>query len=118
MADQHHDINYVELPAADIEAVKTFYSSAFGWQFEDYGPDYSSFNCGQLNGGFYRAPLSASTENGSVLIVIFSTDLESSLNSVKSNGGIISRDIFSFPGGRRFHFQDPNGNEMAVWAEP
>ena len=117
MSDQHHDINYVELPTADIDAIKTFYTSAFGWQFEDYGPDYSSFNSGQLNGGFYRAPLSASTENGSVLIVIFSKDLEASLASVKDSGGNITRDIFSFPGGRRFHFQDPNNNELAVWSD-
>lgn len=111
-------INYVELPAADLGAIESFYKNAFGWSFTSYGPEYLAFNDGQNNGGFYRANRSSSTENGAALIVLYATDLEACEQSVFDAGGRIIKPIFSFPGGRRFHFADPNGNELAVWSEP
>jgi predicted enzyme related to lactoylglutathione lyase len=113
--DRH--INYIEFPAGDLEKAKAFYSAAFGWRFEDYGPDYCAFQDAGLDGGFYRAPLRASASEGSALVVIYADDLEATLRRVIECGGTIIREIFSFPGGRRFHFADPNGNELAVWSE-
>lgn len=111
-------INYIELPAADIEAAKSFYGKSFGWTFVDYGPDYCSFNDGSLDGGFFKSDKrSASGTNGAALIVLFAADLEGARGVVSANGGSIMRDIFSFPGGRRFHFSDPNGNELAIWSD-
>lgn len=110
-------IDYIELPASDLTQAKLFYSAVFGWGFEDYGPEYCAFNDGRLNGGFFKSQRHASTENGSVLVVLYATKLEATLTKVKAHGGTIVRDIFSFPGGRRFHFTDPNGNELAVWSD-
>ena len=109
-------INYIELPATDIEGTKQFFAKAFGWGFVDYGPDYAAISGAGLDGGFYKSTLRATTETGSALVVLYSTNLESSLESVESAGGKIVRPIFSFPGGRRFHFTDPSGNEYAVWS--
>lgn len=113
----HEKINYVEFPATDIEAVKAFFSQAFGWSFTDYGPDYTAFNDGVLDGGFYKSDKHSSTTNGSTLIVFYSEDLESTQSKVESAGGSIVKETFSFPGGRRFHFADPCGNEYAVWSD-
>lgn len=110
-------INYIEMPARDIAATKEFFSKTFDWSFIDYGPDYTAIENAGIDGGFFKSDKNANTENGSVLVVLFSKELEQTLAKVKSSGGIIIRDIFSFPGGRRFHFADPSGNEFAVWAE-
>lgn len=107
-------IDYIEFPASDIAATKAFYQSVFGWKFEDYGPDYTSFFDGRLAGGFWAA---SKTAPGGLLIVIYAADLESIEAKVKEQGGKIVKPTFSFPGGRRFHFSDPNGNELAVWSE-
>jgi len=122
MAQQDHDlkIDYIEFPATDIEATKRFYNGVFGWNFQDYGPDYTSFHDGRLAGGFNKAaqPAGASSEKTSgPLIVIYAASLEETYAKVTSAGGKIVREIFGFPGGRRFHFADPNGNELAVWSE-
>lgn len=114
----HGKINYIELPAADIGAVKDFFSKAFDWSFTDYGPDYTAFANEGVDGGFYRAETSASVSGGSALIVFYSEALEDTRNRVIQSGGAITKEIFDFPGGRRFHFSDPNGNEFAVWSEP
>jgi uncharacterized protein len=114
-AEHHHRIDYLELPATDLPQVKRFYGAAFGWRFEDYGPDYASFHDGRLAGGFTTE---ARPSAGGALIVLYSKDLEATLARVREAGGRIVRDIFSFPGGRRFHFTDPSGNELAVWTEP
>lgn len=111
----HNRINYIEFEAPDLQAIKEFYSKTFGWVFTDYGPDYAAFNDGSLDGGFSKGNKKSAT--GYPLVILFSTDLEASLNAVKSNGGEIVRTIFEFPGGRRFHFTDPAGNELAVWGE-
>ena len=114
---EHEKLDYVEFPAADLEATREFFSRAFGWTFEEYGPDYCAFAGEGLDGGFYRSPLRASTRNGSALLVFYSSDLETTLKKVEGAGGRIEKPIFEFPGGRRFHFSEPSGNEFAVWSE-
>ncbi|HIF51595.1 MAG TPA: VOC family protein [Thiotrichaceae bacterium] len=114
---EHEKINYVEFPAKDIEATKLFFTEAFGWSFVDYGPDYTAFSNEGLDGGFFRADLSSSAKNGSALIVFYSNDLSKTLAKVEAAGGTILQPIFSFPGGRRFHFSDPSENEFAVWSD-
>jgi uncharacterized protein len=109
-----NQIDYIELPASDIEKTKTFYNAVFGWKFEDYGPDYTSFHDGRLAGGFTKELPAPGT---GTLLVIYSTDLAVVQQKIKAAGGRIVKEIFSFPGGRRFHFADPNGNELAVWSE-
>ncbi|MEO0573994.1 MAG: VOC family protein [Pseudomonadota bacterium] len=108
-------VNYVELPAADFAAIETFYRDAFGWSFTSFGPEYHAFNDGAFDGGFYRSELVSRQDNGSTLIVLLSDDLQHSYDAVVSNGGRIHKEIFSFPGGSRFHFLDPHGNELSVW---
>jgi predicted enzyme related to lactoylglutathione lyase len=115
--NQHEKINYVEFQAKDIEATKAFFINAFGWTFVDYGPDYTSFSDEGINGGFFKSDLSASTATGSALIVLYSESLEQTLSKIEAAGGVVVRPIFPFPGGRRFHFSEPSGNEMAVWSD-
>jgi hypothetical protein len=103
------------LPAKDIGKTKAFYQQAFGWKFTDYGPDYTSFEDGRLSGGFTTEGQVVS--KGGVLVVIKAGKLEAVEKAVQQAGGKIVKPIFSFPGGRRFHFTDPNGNELAVWGE-
>lgn len=110
-------INYIEFAAADLDAIKDFYSKAFGWRFTDYGPDYTAFNDGATDGGFYRAPLSSSAAAGAALVVLYADDLEATQDTVIACGGRVIKPIFAFPGGRRFHFADPAGNELAVWSD-
>lgn len=115
MAINNH-INYIEFKAKDLGAIKQFYSSVFGWEFTDYGPSYISFedkNSG-IAGGFEFSD--EPIVNGA-LIVIFHDQLEVVVNRIESAGGTINIPIFSFPGGKRFHFIDPSGNELAVWKE-
>ncbi len=114
--NEHEKINYVEFPAKDIEATKSFFSKAFGWSFENYGPEYTAFSNEGIDGGFFKSDLAASTINGSALIVFYSKELEKTQPKIENAGGSIIRPIFSFPGGRRFHFCDLNGNEYAVWS--
>lgn len=113
----HEKINYVEFPAKDLSATKAFFESVFGWSFVDYGPDYTAFENQGLDGGFFKSDLASSTEKGSALIVLYSNQLEVTFAKVKKAGGTIIRPIYSFPGGRRFHFTEPSGNEFAVWSE-
>ena len=114
---KHEKINYVEFPSTDIEATKAFFSAVFGWEFTDYGSEYTAFSNQGIDGGFYRSNVTLSTDNGSALIVFYSEDLEQTLSKIENAGGTIIKPIFSFPGGRRFHFGDPNGNEYAVWSD-
>lgn len=110
-------INYVELPSRDLPATKRFFAAAFEWSFVDYGPEYIAIENAGLDGGFFKSDKVATTDNGSALVVLYSSALEETLDQVQSAGGEIIKDIFSFPGGRRFHFTDPNGNEYAVWSD-
>ena len=114
---EHQKINYVEFPAADMAATKTFFSEAFGWAFEDFGPDYCAFADQGLDGGFYRSELYSTTQNGAALVVFYSLDLEATQARVERAGGRIEKPIFAFPGGRRFHFCEPSGNEFGVWSD-
>lgn len=113
----HNKINYIEIPAKNIELSKNFFSEVFEWSFTDYGPDYSSFTNEGIDGGFFKSDLIVSTETGSALIVLYSNDLKTTQLNVEKAGGSVIKPIFSFPGGKRFHFTDPNGNEYAVWSE-
>jgi uncharacterized protein len=113
-AEHDRRIDYIELSVTDVAAAKRFYGEVFGWRFEDYGPDYTSFADGRLTGGFSKA---AAVRTGGPLIVIFAVDLEAVERRVRAAGGRIVRPTFSFPGGRRFHFADPGGNELAVWSD-
>lgn len=112
---KHEKIDYVEWAAKDLEATKSFFKKAFGWSFTDYGPDYCDFSNEGINGGFYKSDKKATAEAGSALVIFYSEDLEATLHKVEDAGGKIVKDIFSFPGGRRFHFTEPSGNEFAVW---
>lgn len=114
---QSNQINYVELPSKDLEANKTFFNQCFGWTFEDYGPDYTAFSNSGLDGGFFRADFASRPQTGAALVVLYSDDLEATLEKVEQCGGTIEQSIFEFPGGRRFHFLDPCGNEWAVWSK-
>lgn len=114
---EHEKINYVEFPSTDLEATKSFFSNCFGWQFTDFGSEYTAFSGGGLDGGFFQADLSSSTGHGAALIVLYSNALEATRDKVEQHGGTIVKPIFSFPGGRRFHFTEPSGNELAVWSD-
>jgi predicted enzyme related to lactoylglutathione lyase len=105
-------IDYVEFPVADLAAAKRFYGQAFGWTFQDWGPGYVAFDGAAVDGGF-------NGEAGPTkpLVILYAHDLEAMEAKVKAAGGEISREIQSFPGGRRFHFRDPAGNELGVWSE-
>ena len=115
--NQHEKINYVEFPAKDLAETKTFFQSVFGWSFVDYGPEYTAFENQGLDGGFFQSDLASSPQKGAALIVFYSNQLEDTLAKVEKAGGSIVRPIYSFPGGRRFHFTEPSGNEFAVWSE-
>lgn len=113
-AEQDRRVDYLEFPTTDIGESKRFYAEVFGWKFTDYGPEYTSFTDGRLSGGFAAAP---EVSKGGPLVVLYSTDLEEMEARIRSHGGQIVREVFEFPGGRRFHFADPSGNELAVWSD-
>jgi len=108
-------INYIEFPAKDICATKRFFNEAFGWAFEDFGDQYTAFTGQGVDGGFFHSELASTTANGAALVVLLSDDLEESLAMVERCGGRVCQSIFAFPGGQRFHFIEPSGNELAVW---
>jgi len=111
---KNNHINYVEFKAKDLEKVKVFYTKSFNWTFIDYGQTYIAFSESGLEGGFEKTEVEII--NG-VLVVLYHENLSSIKNKIIEAGGKISKDIFSFPGGRRFHFMDPSGNELAVWSD-
>ncbi|TQS46152.1 VOC family protein [Cryptosporangium phraense] len=112
---RHHAIDYIEFTVTDLEAAKRFYADAFGWQFTDYGPGYAGIlgTSGEVGG------LAAGDEirPGGPLVLLFSTDLDRSVEAVEKAGGRVTNGPYEFPGGRRFHFADPSGNELGVWSE-
>ena len=107
-------IDYAEIPVTDLDKTRTFFQSLYGWEFQEWGPDYYSFNDGRLDGGLKRAE-EAATANG-VLLVFYSQDLERDYDRVQQLGASISLEIIEFPGGRRFHFVAPGGAEFAIWS--
>lgn len=108
---------YLEIPSRDLNATKRFFHDVFGWQFTDYGEAYTAFESDYNLGGFYRADKVSHTSSGGCLIVLYSSQLESTRQKVIDSGGVISADTFSFPGGRRFQFTEPGGSELAVWTD-
>ncbi len=112
--DQDRRIDYIEFPVLDLEEAKRFYSTVFGWLFTDWGPDYTSFADGRLSGGFFTTE---TVRPGGPLVVVYALDLEQVEEAVVANGGTIVKETFEFPGGRRFHFRDPSGYELAVWSD-
>ena len=114
---KHEKINYVEFPSKNMQVTREFFEKTFNWEFVDYGPEYMAFTNQGLDGGFYQSNLSANSETGGALIVFYSNHLEKTQRKIEANQGTISKAIFSFPGGRRFHFCDPNENEYAVWSD-
>ncbi|MCL1079083.1 VOC family protein [Parashewanella spongiae] len=115
--NEHEKLNYVEFAAKDLSATKAFFIDTFDWAFTDYGPEYIAFAHEGLAGGFYQEDASSRPENGGALLVFYSDDIESTLAKVTEHGGEIVKPIFEFPGGCRFHFTEPSGNEFAVWSE-
>ncbi len=115
--NEHEKINYIEYPADNIPATKAFFEKVFGWTFEDYGPEYTAFSNQGLDGGFFKSELKSVSANGAALIVLYSNNIEATQSKIESAGGVILKPIFPFPGGRRFHFIEPSGNELAVWSD-
>lgn len=107
-------IDYVEFAVTDIARTRDFYGRAFGWTFKDYGSAYCEFGDGRLTGGF--AKTDAVTPGVGPLVILYADDLEDMQRRIETAGGRIAKPIFSFPGGRRFHFRDPDGYELAVWS--
>src|SRR3989344_6204229 len=110
---QHHAINYVEFAGKDLEKIKQFYIEVFGWTFTDYGPSYAAFGNSYLEGGFSTEAMPGKGP----LVILYSNNLAATKDSILAHGGHLEKDIYSFPGGRRFHFIDPGGNELAVWSD-
>lgn len=111
LVDNH--INYIEFKAKDLNKIKEFYTKAFDWTFTDYGPSYIAFSESGVQGGFEKSE--TDIVNGA-LVVLYHKNLNLIKNRIIDSGGEISKDIFSFPGGHRFHFVDPSKNELAVWS--
>jgi uncharacterized protein len=110
-------IDYIEMPSRDLAVTKNFFTQLFGWTFQDYGPDYCAFDDGRTTGGFFAAEKTNAIDAGAPLIVFYHPELEKILSEVTRLGAKITREIFEFPGGRRFHFQPPGGGEFAIWSE-
>ncbi len=110
-------IDYIELPANNFDKQQLFFESVFDWSFTDYGPAYRAFSDGQIDGGFYASDARSRAESGASLVIFYALDLEAVQLQIEDAGGEILQTIFSFPGGRRFHFADPHGNEFAVWTD-
>lgn len=119
MTSTHHAIDYIEFTVADMAAAQAFYSAVFGWTFTNYGPGYAGIRTmggdGEM-GGLSLGERSGGS-GGGPLVVLYSEELEASLAGVRGAGGVIRKEIFDFPGGRRFEFEDPSGNVLAVWTK-
>jgi len=110
-------IDYVETPSRDLPKTKAFFTALLGWRFTDYGPDYVAFEDGRLNGGFFRSDKVSSIATGATVAVIYTAHLEQLRDQAVKFGATITKEIFSFPGGRRFHFTEPGGSEFAIWSD-
>ncbi|MEK9627941.1 MAG: VOC family protein [Nitrospinota bacterium] len=116
MENINNSINYIELPMIKNAETKNFYSKVFEWEFTDWGPDYISFSGANIDGGFNGLGEAQISPPG-VLVVLYTNERDKKFKEVKKAGGGITKPIYEFPGGKRFHFRDPNGNELAVWSE-
>jgi predicted enzyme related to lactoylglutathione lyase len=110
-------VDYIEIPVTDVGAAKRFYGEVFGWPFEDWGPNYASFHDGRLAGGFRQVEVGETVRPGGPLVVIYAADLPDMEARVQRAGGAVVKPTFEFPGGKRFHFTDPAGHELAVWSD-
>lgn len=116
MAPIHHAIDYIELNVTDLAAARAFYTAAFGWQFNDYGPDYAGIRGPDGEGEVGGLNPARTPRPGGPLVLLYSDDLDATVAAVEAAGGTIVEPPYPFPGGRRFHFSDPSGNELGVWA--
>jgi uncharacterized protein len=114
---RHHTIDYIELSVTDVAAARSFYSAAFGWEFNDYGPEYAGIRSPDGDGEVGGLAASAKISAGGPLVLLYSDDLDETIAAVKSAGGTVVKGPYAFPGGRRFHFTDPSGNELGVYAD-
>ena len=116
---QHHGINYIEFTTTDIALTKNFYEKVFSWNFQEFGPEYISFDQASagIDGGFRKGDPRKIPHDTEPLVVIYSQDLKATENAVIAAGGTITVPTFDFPGGKRFHFSDGQGNVLAVWSE-
>lgn len=110
-------IDYLELPASDFAAQQAFFETVFDWRFTSYGDQYHAFTDGRIDGGFYKSDLMSTADTGATLVIFYAEQLSEVEKKVVSAGGVISTPVFQFPGGKRFHFKDPHGNEFAVWSD-
>lgn len=110
---RHEQVQYIEFLSKNIDRAKAFYTKCFGWVFTDYGPTYTAFEGEYVDGGF----TTGEPVKGTILLVLYSKNIEATKDKIVKAGGIIEKDIFNFPGGKRFHFIDPDGYELAVWSQ-
>lgn len=110
---QRNTIDYIEFTVPDLERAKDFYTRVFGWKFVEWAPDYLGFFAGKLGGGFHKGP----AQPGGPLLVLYSENLAITLGAIIAGGGTVTKPIFEFPGGMRFHFSDGLGNELGVWSD-
>jgi uncharacterized protein len=119
-AHTHHGIDYIEFTVTDMAEAKRFYAAAFGWQFNEHGPGYAGIKKPSTRDGAETEAgglcLGDAVAGGGPLVVLYSADLDATLAAVRDAGGEVVKEPFAFPGGRRFHFRDPSGNELAVWS--
>jgi predicted enzyme related to lactoylglutathione lyase len=116
MSNHHHAIDYVELSAADLTTSRAFYEQAFGWQFNDYGPGYAGIRAPSGDGEVGGLSAAAEPVTRGPLVLLYSDDLDATVAAVEAAGGQVVQGPYEFPGGRRFHFTDPNGTELGVWS--
>ncbi|GAA4917002.1 VOC family protein [Nesterenkonia rhizosphaerae] len=114
---KHHAISYVEFAVKDLAATRAFYESAFGWEFNDYGPTYSGIKSPDGEGEIGGLDAGTAPQSGGPLVLLFSEDLDATVDAVRAAGGSITAEPYDFPGGRRFEFTDPSGNRLGVYAE-
>jgi len=115
MTHSHHTLDYIELAAPDVAAAKEFYPAAFGWDFNDYGPEYAGIRSSDGNDEVGGLTAAAEPSTDGVLVLVYSDDVEGSLRAVEAAGGAVTDPLFDYPGGRRFHFTDPAGNRLGVY---
>ena len=116
MTNTHHAIDYVELPTTDLPGTRAFYERAFGWQFNEYGPEYAGIRSPSGDGEVGGLDGTAGADRTAPLVLLYSDDLDASVAAVVAAGGTVVQGPYAFPGGRRFHFTDPSGTELGVWA--
>jgi len=116
MTHVHHTFDYIEINASDLPATRSFYETAFGWEFNDYGPEYAGIRSADGQGEVGGLNATAAPSSGGPLVMLYSDNLDDSVSAVERAGGNVTNGPYEFPGGRRFHFTDPSGNELGVWA--